>query len=797
LLAQGAAVAWLTADPADTPSRLLQGLVLAVRVACGRPGFGQALTSDMAVLEGVTAWLAEVAQTGADVVLVVDEADKLSEAGFALLIYLLGNLPPNLRMVVAARHGLDKAAGDMVAYGQAALVTMETLRFRSEETAELIAARLHDRLDEAADLHEVTEGWPLGLQMILSARERAGSAGVPLGQEREKLLAGLLANLPPQDLDFLVRISVTDRINPDLCHALTGSADAAATLERLATETPFFAVSDGNDWCRLHNLARDALRARFALLPKPDQAELHRRAGEWLDIFGLHEEAARHAYAAGDDLTAYRLAERCAYDAAAQGHIDKVLQWIAIIPAAEQEKLPRLRLAAAWALAYGERHEEAEKLVARILAGGGADRKMQYECALIASGAAFSADRPDLFAEQFRPWAGMQDIDSARLRQIHANRLSLLALLQGDAAQARRFQQTLTQSDADKSHAYAVRCGQYVVALSYITEGQVRLAEEVLRPAVRQVDAELGRRQPLSCILAGLLSDCLYEQDRQEEAAALLSGRLDAIERGATPETVLISCRTAARIALAEGNEHRAMDLLESLAAAARARRLPRLLIASLAEQVRLHAGRARVETSRALMRRIDEAVAGAGDHWGGSEVMLQGIAQAYAWLAEEDWPAMRDTLRQVAPLVETLRQERRRIEVMALTALADERLGLNGMPRLREAITLAEAYGLKRVFIDSCPQVAAWVAKESGASAPTAVVAAEPAAAASTVLTPKERQVLLGLAGNLSNKEIALDLGMGAETVKWHAKNLFAKLDAGTRRQAVRRAELLGLLRQ
>ena len=35
----------------------------------------------------------------------------------------------------------------------------------------------------------------------------------------------------------------------------------------------------------------------------------------------------------------------------------------------------------------------------------------------------------------------------------------------------------------------------------------------------------------------------------------------------------------------------------------------------------------------------------------------------------------------------------------------------------------------------------------------------------------------------------------VGEETIKWHLKNLFGKLAAGNRKQAVRRARLLGLL--
>jgi LuxR family maltose regulon positive regulatory protein len=64
-----------------------------------------------------------------------------------------------------------------------------------------------------------------------------------------------------------------------------------------------------------------------------------------------------------------------------------------------------------------------------------------------------------------------------------------------------------------------------------------------------------------------------------------------------------------------------------------------------------------------------------------------------------------------------------------------------------------------------------------------------------SMALTPKEREVLELLTRNLSNKEIGLAMQVGEATIKWHMKNLFAKLDAGTRKQVVQRAHILGLL--
>ena len=64
-----------------------------------------------------------------------------------------------------------------------------------------------------------------------------------------------------------------------------------------------------------------------------------------------------------------------------------------------------------------------------------------------------------------------------------------------------------------------------------------------------------------------------------------------------------------------------------------------------------------------------------------------------------------------------------------------------------------------------------------------------------SRTLTPKERSILLLLARDYSNKEIAKSIAVSDETVKWHLKNLFNKLGAGSRKHAVTRARSLGFL--
>jgi len=61
-------------------------------------------------------------------------------------------------------------------------------------------------------------------------------------------------------------------------------------------------------------------------------------------------------------------------------------------------------------------------------------------------------------------------------------------------------------------------------------------------------------------------------------------------------------------------------------------------------------------------------------------------------------------------------------------------------------------------------------------------------------VLTPRERDVLVGLAQGLPNKTIAYDLGISPRTVEVHRANLMAKLDVRSLSDALRIAFAAGL---
>jgi ATP/maltotriose-dependent transcriptional regulator MalT len=61
--------------------------------------------------------------------------------------------------------------------------------------------------------------------------------------------------------------------------------------------------------------------------------------------------------------------------------------------------------------------------------------------------------------------------------------------------------------------------------------------------------------------------------------------------------------------------------------------------------------------------------------------------------------------------------------------------------------------------------------------------------------LTWREQDVLQQLGRRLSNKEIAVELDISPLTVKKHAESIYRKLHVNGRRDAITRAQALGLL--
>jgi LuxR family maltose regulon positive regulatory protein len=170
-------------------------------------------------------------------------------------------------------------------------------------------------------------------------------------------------------------------------------------------------------------------------------------------------------------------------------------------------------------------------------------------------------------------------------------------------------------------------------------------------------------------------------------------------------------------------------------------------------------------------------------------------IARAHAALGEERLDAAELHLADADALAEHVNRGYDVLRIKVLRGVIGAKRGEPGAGELlREAHELASITGHQRMTVDAHPHAERLLA-QARAAAPSPPTSVRSRAARSPILTSKESEVLDLLGKGLPNKAIARALDVSGETVKWHLKNLYVKLSAGSRRHAVERARMLGLV--
>lgn len=815
-LGTGACAAWLSLDENDDASRFAEALLFSTYTALGRPApmrlVEHTLRSAVEPRESIAALLGELADAARPVALVLDDIHAMPEAAAAeLLPHLAFNLPPNVHLVVGTRRRLPFPTSDLLAHGQFASFDVEELKFRLDETRALLHARCGERVDAdtVARVHDRIEGWPMGLQLMLINVEREADPVAALrraaatGSGLDTLFADvILPRLDPRDVEFLTLVAPLEQLQTHLCAAVTGRHDCAEVLARLRDDTPALSSVEGSEWLRLHATCREVLLRRFDALPKADRLSVHWRAAQWLHAAGVPERAAHHALAAERNETAYAWIAQALYGLATSGRAVAARAWLERLPEEIVLSNDRLRLVRAWTSALSDAPREAFSFCEPLLEAH-VDPALRYEALQVRGAAAHYSDDLLAAAEVSEQVGEDNPFGTPVVRGANAVLRAILALSRGDTVQARTELARLGLPASERDD-YANYYAEFFAGLTYLLDARPVTAARGLEHALARATGLFGRRGPPACLVAAGLAAALWEQDQPDAAEAALADRLDVIERTAVPEAIALAYLTLARIALDRHHLERADDLLEGLYALGVHRQQPRMIAASLAEQVRVEASLQHVDAcARAIARLREQREAWRSAERGVSRIIdwMCGLAEIYAALCE------RNADQAGARAAQLLRSPgigwtRGRLEVMALQWIGQRMRGEPAEQLGREIEETARANGLARLLRHLQP-FASGPAPVAGPAAPAAAPKPAPARPAqeqaavvqSGLLTAKEREVLVLLARNYSNKEIARALDCGPATVKWHLRNLFSKLNVGSRRHAVQRARVLQLV--
>ncbi len=317
--------AWYSLDRGDNETaRFFTYLIAALQTV--HPAVGesarQALTlAPLPPIESlVSSIINDIASLSDSFLLVLEdyhviENDAIHEA----LMFLLDHAPPQLHVAVTTRIDPPIPIARLRVRGDLLELRASDLRFSGEESASLFndTMRLNLSADSVAAVQERTEGWIAGLQMAglsLHGRDDVEDfISAFTGEDRyviDYLLEEVLTRQPEDLQRIMLDLSIVERFNASLCEAITGCDDGTGVLDRLERANLFMTSLDNRrEWYRYHHLFADLLGHRLRQLRPDSIAELHRRASTWQQKEGRIREAVEHAVRSGDpgfiaDLTA-------------------------------------------------------------------------------------------------------------------------------------------------------------------------------------------------------------------------------------------------------------------------------------------------------------------------------------------------------------------------------------------------------------------------------------------------------------------------------------------------------------
>lgn len=796
----GNPVAWVSLDHGDNDRmRFWAHTIAALKQAY--PSFDEQAvlrhaaedSSGVSLIAALVNGLHRISQT---TVLVWDDFHHIDEASILRgVTYLLERLPPHVHLYLASRNSLSLPLSRLRAENRLNRLDASDLRFVPEETTEFFAkcGGMELSIEDVAVVQKKTEGWAAAMRLaVLSLNKHANPASLirkMAGTDRdisEYFFDEVFSRQSETMQQFLLQTSILERMTGELCQAVTYIDESDTYLQRLEKENLFLvALDDRREWYRYHHLFRQFLTAQLKIREPRQWKTFHMAAGKWLEENDYPHEAVDHYLAAAGYEHALSLIETITPELMANETMT-LCTWLNAIPDTLLFARPMMLLTKL-ASQYMSGHVEA--------ATDGywrAVRRLDED----------TAPLPPDEAETLR--AGLAFLAAFR------------TFLDRDYEYAVQFSQEYVEKHPEGDFFIGFGSdgvGYHPVWDIYVSDDSLQLADQVLTPLL---SIWSGTRNVL--FVAHLYIDfgkMQYERNRLVEAEKAMR---QAYHIGKLHDNISLATIAAlwlARIAAVQGDEETSNQMLQELAKQMSKMANPHLSGKTASFRAMLGRMQGEEKPVRQWLRKSglrfrDEI----------SVSMIKDYDLLASVLAEqgkiEEAAALTERLLHLA--IEARRQsDRIRLLVHKSRILSSQGKIVDCMDVLEEALALAWPEGYIRTFVDEgaplgilldqyirlrqnqhhrpCHKVPLpYVKRLLRLFPPIEGEASIPHERTAAALTPKEQSVLRLMETGMSNKEIALKLNVSLATVKTHINNIYGKLQAKNRLQALERARTLQL---
>lgn len=720
------------------------------------------------------------------------------------------------------------------------------LRFSPDEIEQICNQIFHLKLS-ASDLHlleERTEGWVAGLQLAgisligLQGEDVTTSIQQIKGNNKiisDYLIEEVLSQLDPETQTFLLQTSILERLNGELCDAVTLSTGGQSKLESLEKRNIFVVPMDNErNWYRYHQLFSDVLLHRLKGDPIYLVDELHRRAAYWFEKHGLIEDCLKHWMEIGEYDQAARVVSTAAPVILSHGQFYILKNLIESFPADAFSIFPWISIYRAWAN-YIMDIESVESwlVLAEQVLGNESVHKIHTQKEMNEMLGNIAAIRALCAARKGDPEAILLNAPKAldylpiEIRRVRGLVLNATATGQYINLHLEEAIQTFL-----KSKEILVQGGNLGGAAEVITkvgeiqiiQGRLNQAEKTLAQSFALEGTIQGKKLSITCLSYSNLGKIYYEWNRIDEALDLLILGCEESKKMGLSEKV--NCAVAyANVKLGLGEIDTAETLLSEyihqIGSGNLATWNEKNLVSSWME---LLAVQGRSNEYNRFIRSQDIKVCFPGDSI--HEPVLISYAKSAYYLGE--YQECIDIAGTLEKEMENGKRTGRQIQILALLVAAQMRIGdtTTALASLSKSIqlsaregfirtylgygdTLLDAFGLliksERINQDSLDENYITDVMHCFMGAPY-IKSIQPVARSGmikgiprsnlqiNIFTEHEEKVLRLLLAGQSNRQMASELCVSINTVKKHINNIYAKLDVHSRFQASIRVKQLGI---
>lgn len=841
-------VVWLSLDKGDNDVRRFFTYMVAAlcqldgSFAATQEEYLQDPRGEVAATAMVTSLLNQMVAYGQPAVLILDDYHEIAEPSIhEALTFWLDNQPPNFHLVITSRSEPPLPLARLRVRRQMTEIDTGALRFTRAESADFLNQHMHLNLaeDDIAQLDSITEGWVASLQLAALSLQNKDDPMEFIqtfkGDNRyivDYLVAEVLDRQPGYIRDFLLQTSILERLNVQLCNAVTGQVGSQHILETLDQDRLFvIPLDDRRHWYRYHHLFADCLRAELLRTMPEDVAAYHARASRWLSDHGFLGDAIQHAFAAENNaLAADLIADNARILLWEQGEAQRPWQWIQQLPEAEVQSRPQLLITTAWLyqelfLDHGARVTELLDAATALIAAADAPyppseiANMATEIALAHSNLErLRGNLAQAIAHSTRALPLIQAGDSPLLKTGVYHSLALTHHQVGNVTES------LKHSDARfaSHHGEGLLDYGHYVSRAYRIDalrlaGQLQQAEQVFQRVARH---HLQHQHGGAAMVAISWAEVLRERNQLAQALDHLIPAIEKLKPQQSMDVVVqTGVITLARVYQAQGQGQKALTLLQETLRdhAAPDTYYPAARVS--ATEALLHLQQGNVATAKAWTEKSGLRAEDAPTYL----LEIDYLVLARVLVTDGVIKAAQTLLEQLEKAVADGGRAARLIEVHTLQALAHQAVGEaeQALRRLGQAIELAQTSGLVRVFVDAGNMLVPLLKQVAGRgvavdyvgqllplfdinqSTITPSTIAQNAASAEpdplnlllSPLTDRELATLRYLASDLTIPEIAEQMIVAPSTIRTYVKRIYGKLDVHTRIEAVNRARSLALI--